>query len=219
MKPILSDQDRNRLEQHIAEAEKRTRTQIVLAVVRRSDSYAELPWAAFALGASVTGLLVCITDALSNGWTSYPALLFAVTLILGTGVAFAILAVLVPRFARLLLTKHRAETEVRQYAESLFFRRELSATAGRTGILLLVGLFERSVVLLPDRGLTSRLPDDAMRGVIAQMTPHLAQNNVNRAMEAGLKRLSQVLEVSSPGRPAGSGENELPDQIIEEKGA
>lgn len=218
MKQILSDQDRRRLDQLIAEAEKRTGAQIVMAVVRRCDAYPELPWTAFALSASIAGFLICIADAYPNGWTSHAAPLSVVAAILGTGAAYTLLAVLIPRFARLLLTSHRAETEVRQYAESLFLRRELSATAGRTGILLLASLFERRVVLLPDTGLRSRLTDDAMHDVIAQMTPLLAQKDVHRAMEAGLERLSQVLETSAQGGPAGSVENELPDQTFEEKG-
>jgi putative membrane protein len=219
MKPILSDPDRNRLEQHIAEVEKQTSTQIVLAVIRRSDVYPELPWTAFALGSSMAGLLVCIADAFSNSWTANATPLVVVTAVLGVGAVFAILAMSMPQFARILLTGHRAKTEVRQYAESLFLRRELSATAGRTGILLMVSLFERRVVLLPDTGLSSRLTNDAMHNIIARMTPLLSKNDVHRALEAGLERLSQVLETSAQGGPAGSGKNELPDQIIEEKGA
>ena len=64
MKRILSDHDRNRLDALIADVEKRTNTQIVLALIQRSDIYAELPWKAFALGASVTGLLVFILNLL-----------------------------------------------------------------------------------------------------------------------------------------------------------
>jgi putative membrane protein len=219
MKSILSKPDRDRLNQLVLDAERRTGAQIVLAVVRRSDVYAELPWTAFALGASVSGLLVCLADAFSSGWTSSITLLGAVSAILGTGAAFALLTVLVPRFAGFLLPGHRVEVEVRQYAESLFLDRELSATAGRTGILLLASLFERRVVLLPDKGLRTRLTGEAMRELIAAMTPLLAAGEVAQALETGLARLSEALETPTPGTPSGSGLNELPDQIIEEKGA
>ena len=49
MKHSLSDHDRGQLDELIADVEKRTNTQIVLAVIKRSDIYAELPWKAFAL--------------------------------------------------------------------------------------------------------------------------------------------------------------------------
>ena len=56
MKHVLNNEERSRLNKDIADAEKRTGAQIVLAVIERSDSYAELPWKAFALGASIAGL-------------------------------------------------------------------------------------------------------------------------------------------------------------------
>lgn len=214
MKRTLSDHDRGRLDGLIAETEKRTKTQIVLAVIKRSDTYAELPWKAFALGASIAGLLVFILDLPLYDWYSRVMALIVVAGTLAGGTTFALLTVLVPGFAKRFLSANRAEVEVRQYAESLFLSRELFATSRRTGILLLVSLFERKVVILPDRGLGNQLTKDAMQSVIGAMTPFLKQNEVSRAFEVGLERLSCVLETAAPG----TGENELPDEIIEEKG-
>jgi putative membrane protein len=216
MERILSDHERSRLDARIAEAEKRTKAQIVLAVIKRSDAYAELPWKAFALGASIAGLLVFILDLLFYYWISHAMALVAVGVTLAAGAALALLTVFVPGFARLFLSAHRAELEVRQYAESLFLTREMFATGRRTGILLLVSLFERQVVLLPDKGLSNRLTRDAMRDVIAPMSSSLARNEINRALEAGLERLTLILEAMAPG---GTVENELSHEIIEEKGA
>jgi putative membrane protein len=214
MERILSNHDRNRLNGLIAESEKRTKTQIVLAVIKRCDTYAELPWKAFALGASIAGLAAFILGLPFKDWPSRITAPIAAAATLAGGAAFALPAVLVPGFARRFLSFNRAETEVRQYAESLFLARELFATGGRTGIMLLVGLFERQVVLLPDRGLGNRLTGD----VIAAMTPFLKRNEVSRALEAGLERLTRVLSASAPGGQAGKGKNELSDEIIEEKG-
>jgi putative membrane protein len=215
---ILSDHDRGRLDRLIAEAEKRTKTQIVLAVIKRSDSYAELPWKAFALGASIAGLSVFLPGPPFADWSQRITALAAAAAILAGGAVFALLTVFARRFARIFLSSHRAGTEVRQYAESLFLSRELFSTGGRTGILLLVSLFERRVVLLPDRGLSNRLTGDAMRDIIAAMTPLLRRNEVHRALETGLERLTRILETSAQGRPEGTGKNELSDEIIEEKG-
>jgi putative membrane protein len=214
MKRTLSDHDRSRLDGLIAETEKRTKTQIVLALIRRSDTYAELPWKAFALGASVAGLLVFILDLPLYDWYPRVTVLAVAAVILASGAAFALLTVLVPGFAKHFLSSHRAEVEVRQYAESLFLARELFATSSRTGILLLVSLFERKVVILPDKGLGKQLTGEAMHGVITSMTPFLKRNDVYRAFEAGLEQLTRVLGTAVQG----TGENELPDEIIEEKG-
>ena len=203
------------MDRHIAEAEKRTGAQIVAAVIKRSDSYSELPWKAFALGVSIAGFLIFILDLLRPGWTSQTAVLTTVATTLAAGTISALLTVYVPKFARLFLAAHRAEVEVRQYAESLFLSHELFATRRRTGILLLVSLFERQVILLPDTGLNKRLSQEALQKIIAQMTPILASGQVTRALEQGLLRLTEILAVTVTGE---SGKNELPEEIIEEKG-
>jgi len=215
MKKILADQERIQLDQRVAEVEKRTGAQIVLAVIERSDTYAELPWKAFALGAAVAGLGTVLFDLLLVGWNSRFAVLFAVVSMLATGAACALLSIALPKFARIFLAAHRAEVEVRQYAESLFLSREVFATHGRTGLLLLVSTFERQVVLLPDIGLAKRLSREVMQDIISRMTAALARGQVGLALEKGIQGLEKHLAVSA----AGTGrENELPNAIIEEKG-
>ncbi len=214
MKQNLNDQERRHLDQRIAQAEKRTGAQIVLAVIERSDDYPELPWKAFALGAALAGLAVALLDLLP-GWSSSFAVLQSVTATLAAGAVCALLCVSVPDFARLFLDANRADMESRQYAESLFLSRELFATSQRTGILLLVSLLEREVVALPDTGLKQRLSQDTLQGIIGRMTAILSTGRVSRALEEGLAALEAVL---APASPVPFGRNELPNTIVEEKG-
>jgi len=214
MKRTLSEHERNQLDTLVTDVEKRTNTQIVLAVIQRSDSYAELPWKAFALGVSFTGLLVFLFDQLFYSWYSGYTVLFVIAGILAGGVVFALLTLLIPGFAKRFLSAIRADVEVRQYAESLFLSRELFATGKRVGILVLVSLFERKVVILPDRGLSNQLTKDVMHKIITAMTLSLKRGEISRAFEAGLEELSHILETNVPG----TGKNELSDEIIEEKG-
>ncbi len=216
MKHILTDQERKHLDQRIADVEKRTNTQIVLAIVKRSDSYAELPWKAFALGAGVVGAGAVLLDVLRPGWDSRLAVLFAVIATLAAGAACALLCIGVPRFARLFLDAHRTETEVRQYAQSLFLSREVFATRERTGILLLVSVFEQQVIVLPDSGLDKRLSREALQGIVARMTSALAAGQAARALENGLQGLEENLAATAFAASSG---NALPNIIIEEKGA
>jgi putative membrane protein len=216
MKQTLTDQERTHLDQRIADAEKRTGAQIVLAVIERSDSYAELPWKAFALGAAIAGPSLVLFDLMTPGWSSGLAILSAVVAMLATGAAFALLCIIVPAFARLFLDTNRADVEARQYAQSFFLSRELFNTRGRTSVLLLVSMFEREVVIFPDIGLKDRLSQEAMNGIIAQMAPALAMGQTSRALEQGLDGLAEVLASTSTGATR---ENELPNRIIEEKGA
>lgn len=56
----MKKQNVDNLDPRVAEVEKRTGVQIVVAVIEKSDSYPELPWKAFALGAAVAGLAVSL---------------------------------------------------------------------------------------------------------------------------------------------------------------
>jgi putative membrane protein len=214
-KHFLTEKERQHLDIRVAEAEQRTGCQIVLAVIERSDSYPELPWKAFALGASAAGLVVFTADLLRPEWVTSTAVLFAVAAILVAGAAAALLTITLPRCARLFLDRNRADAEVLQYAESLFLKRELFATTGRNGILLLVSLFEREVVLLPDTGLEKRLSREAEQKIIDRMTPLLSAGQQGKALEQGLAGLEQALSGSAPTTPR---KNELPNGIVEEKG-
>ena len=102
MKHYLTDNDRSLLDRRIAETEKQTGAQIVLATVMRSDSYVEIPWKAFALGASIASLLMVFLDLFVLGWLTATMILFSVAVILATGAIFALLTVLFPRFATLV---------------------------------------------------------------------------------------------------------------------
>ena len=214
MRTTLDEQRRQELDRRVAEAERKTGAQIVLAVARRCDSYPELPWKAFALGAAVTGVAACARDLLRPSWTPDTVVLFAVAATLAAGAACALACVLLPGFARIFLDRHRAEAEALQYAQSLFVSRSLASTKERTGILLLVGLFERRVVVLPDAGIKARLEAGAIAGIAAVMTSAMRSSGVAGALEAGLARLEEVLAATRPGLAAGA--DELPNRLIEE---
>jgi putative membrane protein len=199
-----------------ARVEARTGAQVVTAVIGKADSYVELPWKAFALGAALAGFASVLADAARPDWvTAHTALLHAVV-ILGAGAASALVSVFVPSFARLFLRPTRRDLEVRQYAQSLFLTRELFKTRGRTGILVLVSLFERKVEILPDIGLHERIGASDWDRVIQSMTPSLRAARPADALEAGLVAIEELL--AGKGLEARAGGDELPDRPIEERG-
>ena len=216
MKYTLNNEEQNRLDQRIADTEKRTGTQIVLAVIERSDTYAELPWIAFALGVSLAGLMVLILNLLWPLASPVTAVLLAIVMMLAAGAGFALVSVFVSDFARLFLHTHRAEVETRQYAESLFLSRQMFATRERKAILLLVSLFERRIVVLPDAGVIDQLNPSAIDKIIQHMRIYLKAGQTSRALEAGLKKLEELVDCDGQSK---SLDNGLPNTIIEEKGA
>jgi putative membrane protein len=214
---FLDQRESAALEQAIAGLEAQTGVQLVTAVIGKADSYVELPWKAFALGTAFAALALVVADALSPRWTGADsALIFAVA-ILGAGAVSALLAVAAPAYARLFLRATRRDVEVRHYAQAFFLRRELFATRGRNGILLLVALFERKVEILPDVGLHARFDRTDWRTVIDAMTPLLRERRCFGALQQGVGRLQALL--LAKGMSAASGGNELADRPVQETGA
>lgn len=213
---FLSDAESETVHAQIGRLEARTGVQVVTAVVGKSDTYAELPWKAFALGAALSGFALVVAAAWRPQWVTPSTVLASVTTVLGAAAACALLAVFVPPFARLFLSPARRDMEVRQYAQSLFLAREVCRTDARTGILILVSLFERTTQILPDTGLQTRVTSEDWDAVVARMTSVLGHTRPSRALEEGLTALEQVL--LARGFQPGTGRNELPDRPIEERG-
>ena len=201
----LSDTDRKEIAERAERLEARTGVQVAAAVVGRCDAYPEIPWKAFALfsGLSLLAASLWHPDAVLGGLT-FP---------LG-GAAAALATVFLPGFARLFLDAARREAETRQYAAAFFLANGLSRTQRRRAILLLVGVFERSVVVLPDSGLA--LAEAELQEVIARMTPQLAAGRVAPALREGLDALEALLAAKGY---AGGGSDEIAQEVFEEKGA
>jgi putative membrane protein len=213
----LSRNQSETIDAAIARVEARTGVQIVTAMVGKADTYAELPWMAFALGASLAGLLAVIVDGLRPDWAGSHAALASTVTLLGAGGASALFAVFIPAYARLFLRSHVRDLEVRHYAQSLFLRRELFKTRARNGILILVCKFERKVEILPDVGLYGRVASEDWNRIIAAMTPLLRERRFADALHAGVALTGQILAAKGFAGHAG-GANELPDGSIEEQG-
>ena len=218
MKTIFAQLDLKPWDALIADAEERSDSQIVLAVIKRSDGYAELPWKAFALGAALAGLSAALLNRLLFDWVSPITGHIAVLVTLGGGALCALLSILMPAFARCFLSKHRARVEVRQYAEGLFLHRALYDTPTRNGVLLLVSLFERRVTIIPDKGLQNRLNRKVILTIIAAMTSALKHHDLNGALETGLKSLADALSTTRRESPTPSGQPGLANDLIVEKG-
>lgn len=189
------------LAQRIAAVESRTGTQIVTLLVAKSDAYVELPWIAFALGASLAAFSVVLFDLLRPDWVTKYLVLSGAVAILGAGGALALLAIFVPAFARIFLREARVAVEVRQYAESQFLARELFLVDGRTGILVLVSLFERRIELVADTGYAGRVRPEDWHVVVARMTPLLHAGRIADALHEGVAALQELLV--SKGFPGG----------------
>lgn len=201
------------IEARVKALELRTGSQVVAAVVERSDLYHGLRWRAFASAASLAGLAAVLIDGARTNWPAGHAVLPAVVLVLAAGAAAALLATFFPGFARLFLESPRADAEVRRRAESLFLERELFGTHRRDAVLLLVSRFERRAAIHADRGLREHVAAEAWAAVTGRMNAQLAAGRLADALLAGLDSAEPLL-AALPGERGGAPADELPDRPI-----
>ena len=212
----LTEQEQQQINELVTEVEAKSGAQVLLAVIGKADAYPDIPWKAFALGAAAAALFVMADALLHPDWASIHSALSGVVVILGAGAALGLLTIFAPPFARLYLDGLRAETEVRQYAQAMFLERGVFQTHERIGVLVLVSLFERKVVILPDAGIRRHVTDEQIESVIAQMTPLLAERRIVAAAKAGLTALAALLHDKLT--PADAHGNELADTVVQERG-
>jgi putative membrane protein len=213
---FLTPADMQSIEARVAALEKDLGVEVVTLVVAKSDTYPETVWKAFALGASLTALVVTVGDILRPDWVTTTSVLFSVLAILGVGAAFAIADIYVPALTRLFIRDSRKTLEATQYAKAQFLERELFATAQRTAVLMLVSVLEQRVVILADKGFNARVTTAEWDGVISRMTPRLRAGAVGEAILAGLAALGEL--VAGKGIARGMG-NAFSDAPIETDGA
>jgi putative membrane protein len=213
----LTEQERRIIAARVAALESRTGTQVVAAVVGKSDSYPEAPWKAFALGAGAAALTVVVWQLSGGDWPADLSRMAHVLVILGSGAFLALLTIFWSPFARLFVDRTRRDVEVTQFAQSLFFRRRLDRTRGRVGILLLVSLFERKVVLLADEGFDGRIDAPDWGVLTRRITLLVRHGSTAIALRAGLDGMEAMLLERGFCAP-GEG-NELPDAVLETRGS
>lgn len=212
--PLLDPQADAAVRQRVAALESATGVEAITAVIARADSYPEIPWKAFALGASLAALAATAAALRAPGWGALEAVVETATAILATGAAAAIATVWIEPLARLLLPRSRRESEVLQYGQALFLEAGLSRTARRDGVLLLVSLFERQVVVVADHGVRDKVGAAELDAVVAAVTAQLARGQLKDALIDGLSRLERALAAHG-FRPRAGDANELADSVIQ----
>jgi putative membrane protein len=214
---VFSDAQTGQLNAQTRHFEETTGAQIVVAAVDKSDAYPEIPWKAFAMGASAASLILlafAVTGA--NDWQPL-SLWICLTFPLFAGACSAVLSIFSPAMARCFLDSTRAEGETEQFAKSFFLDRELFGTPDRSGVLVLVSRFEHRVVILPDSGIAARRPHRALIPVVNAMTAQLRRSNAFEALAEGIRVLEKtLLEAGFQGAPGAP--DTIPDELMQPGG-
>lgn len=195
MSRLLTEIERQSIEQRIAKIENDTSGEVVVVIKERSDNYRRWGFAAGALGAVAAAVIV--HTAQSKGGTAVVDplhILYAA----GIGAAVATLLFFIPKIQAAALPGAVREQAVRDAAARQFAAHGVGRTKQRTGILLYISAFERRAVVLADEGLSRIVPEGFWEAQAVVLSDGLMRRQLAVAIHKVLSSLGELLHLKCP---------------------
>lgn len=208
---LFNDSDRARLEEAVRAAESRTSGEIVPVIVARSGAYPSAVWKAAMLGV-IPGLLVhewLVLDPSDWGMSMWAVQIMPLTMIAGA-LLFAAAANYIPALQRVLIPSSRLIESVHGRAQQAFLENEVFKTRERTGILLLVSLFEHRVEVLGDAGINAKVDPDEWADVVSDIIGGIKAGDPTSGLVSAIERCGDLLEKAGVER-RDDDQDELPN--------
>jgi len=200
----------------VSEAEKKTSAEIVPVVATASDRY-ERAEDLIGLGASIVAVASTWTlfQPTGSDWESNPELtlrLPLVLLVLVTGWILGVfVAKLLPWLKRLAVSRRTMTARVLIAAHQAFDALHAHKTAGGTGVVIYVSLFERRVCVWADQAISAKIPEAEWKGITEGLVQALADGKPRDGMIEAIRKCGELLANPFPIQP--SDVNELPNEL------
>ena len=204
MSELLSEDEKKHVAEAVAEVEKRTAGEIVVAVVDQSDAYTL--WRAglaFILTVATAYLSVRVFHVL----TGPVAIILQIPLLAMFGYASGLAPI-----TRTLVPKAVMDTAVRERAFATFAGRGVHHTRDESGVLIFISELEHEVVILGDRGIHQRLGEKGWQGHVDAIVAGIQKGRTADVLIEEIRSFGQTLAQHFPARP--DDVNELPNQVV-----
>ncbi len=204
---FFSTKEQQRVEDAVKAAEKTTSGEIVPMVV---DSSYEYPRAELIGGGSLALAL-----GLVGSWAFGNESIWVFLAIFVPG--FFLLQQLIrqqPDLKRKLIHPDELTAEVKEKALVSFLEQGLHETRDKTGILILISLFEHRVQVLADSGINAKVPEQTWDEIVTLIIAGLKSNDPCSAVCKAVERCGELLQEHFPVKADDT--DELPNLIIEE---
>lgn len=200
-------EEQENIELAVQQAEKLTSGEIVPMVVDSSYDYPRAELIGAGSLSLATGLMVSWLFGNESIWWFLPAAL----------IAFPILMCVIrisPGLKRKLIHPDELTAEVKEKAIVSFIEQSLHETRDKTGILILISLFEQRVQVLADSGINTKVAPHSWEEIVAIITAGLQKGNTASAVCQAVERCGELLQEHFPCKHDDT--DELPNLIIEE---
>ncbi|MGB2869761.1 MAG: hypothetical protein WBD36_14990 [Bacteroidota bacterium] len=195
----------------VKEAEKRTSGEIVPYFVPESDEYEEATWRAAMLFGAVPLTIFGAIRLFSDAWSPVGILTVVITFF-ASSIAGAFLVRYIPPLKRFFagrdLLHHRASLR----ASQAFVSEEVFKTRDRTGILLFLSFFERTVVVLGDSGIHAKVQQHEWDRIVEIIVRGMKSGRPANGLTDAIRMCGELLQRRGVRRKK-SDVDELPDTL------
>ena len=213
---LFSPEDRKAVSAAVAEAEKKTSAEIVPVVATASYRYER---AEDLIGFVAT--LVAVASAWTlfqpshSDWESDPMLTLRLPIVLAV-IALAWLggiglARFVPWFKRLAIPRNVMTARVLIAAHQAFDSLHAHKTAGGTGVVIYLSLFERRVCVWADRAVSAKIPETEWKDITESLVRSIRDGRTRDGLIEAIRKCGDVLAKHFPIQP--SDVNELSNEL------
>ena len=206
---MLSEAERRRVADAVAEAEAGLSAEIVPAVWERSSPYPETVWGGAASASALASAALFLRDLYDPSWLPLTTQVLAVP---AAGLLGAALGRWCAPLQRLLIGDRRMRESAERRAKELFFDRGVAATSHRRGVLIFASLLERRVVVLADREVAVKAPPESWDQAVRAMTEAARGGRVADGLIAAVRQVAVALRRA--GFEGGRGDEELGDEPL-----
>lgn len=207
---IFSDEDLAAIGRAAGGAELGSAGEVVPYIVGRCDDYPEAAWCAAVLGALVAPTALALLELAGSAWRAPLSASWALLGLLGGAALGYLLGATWPALARLLVGPERLARRVHERAETAFLEEEVFATHNRTGILVLVALFEHRAEILADAGIHAAVSQAEWQAIADDLASGIREGRAAEAMIEAIEACGALLREREV-HAAAELDNELPD--------
>jgi len=215
---LFSEQQKQQIAQAVAQAESATSAEIIPVVASASGRYdrgEDLVGLWLGLAAMIVVWTVLPAGGEPGSWGGWPAWVNPIVLAGVTLAGFVVGALVASRVGwlrRLTTPNEEMADDVLRRAQHVFFDSRAHHTAGRTGMLIYVSLFERMAAVVADQAVLDQLGNPALMelrdGLVKALKTQPPTEALCAAIQSAGERLAPVLP------RADDDVNELPDALV-----
>ena len=188
----------------IEDIENNSLVEIVVIVKERSANYRVIDlWFAFAFMTIVFGLLMFLPIDFTT------ILVFFLTIssfFLGFGISYFI-----PAIKKIFLKKNILKKAVEIYGRAIFQKGGIRFTDEKIGVLIYASVFEKEVIVIPDRGAETSVPEEEWETIRKGFDTIFQKPNPATALLDNLQNCQSIFNQYIP--PVENDINELPDDL------